>query len=387
MIHLAEEFGLSDVALHKICRKHHIPNPPLGWWAKKAAGKDVDQIPLPEVESDRPDTITIRSAPAADWKTQAVEVAEEKARSASPSPESRPKRGGVIVRNTMAALRRSKPNEQGLICIREAGLISCCIAKQSIGRVADFLPLLEAAAEVQGFKLTTDDEPSRFSDGVMTVRFEISEGYTREKHELTRSEKAERAAWEKRNERRGWRYEFGDPHPTFADWDYTPTGRLSISFEPVWCYRHASPRRSFNDGKRQRLEDLVDKIAVGIAVVAAAKAERKREDDEQARRYEEQRQRRELEARLKYIEDRRCTELEKLVAAHQRVEQLQSLLACVDARPAENQSTRLTTFRNWLIGQVEDARSLLTADRLEEYFATENVFGSDDDRDFSTRRW
>ena len=131
----------------------------------------------------------------------------------------------------------------------------------------------------------------------------------------------------------------------------------------------------------------MDKIAVGIAVVAAAKAERKREDDEQARRYEEQRQRRELEARLKYIEDRRCTELEKLVAAHQRVEQLQSLLACVGARPTEHQSTQLTTFRSWLIGQVEDARSLLTADRLEEYFTTENVFGSDDDRDFSTGRW
>ena len=185
MIHLAEEFGLSDVALHKICRKHHIPNPPLGWWAKKAAGKDVEQIPLPELESDSPDTITIRSAPAADWKTQAVEVAEEKARSASPSPEGRPKRGGVIVRNTMAALRRGKPNDQGLICVREAGLISCSIAKQSIGRVADFLPKLEAAAEVQGFKLTTDDEPSRFSDGVQMVKFEITEGYTREKHELT----------------------------------------------------------------------------------------------------------------------------------------------------------------------------------------------------------
>ena len=39
MTHLAKEFALSDVALHKICKKHDIPNPPLGWWAKKAAGK------------------------------------------------------------------------------------------------------------------------------------------------------------------------------------------------------------------------------------------------------------------------------------------------------------------------------------------------------------
>lgn len=41
MTHLAKEFAISDVALHKICKKHDIPNPPLGWWAKKAAGKKV----------------------------------------------------------------------------------------------------------------------------------------------------------------------------------------------------------------------------------------------------------------------------------------------------------------------------------------------------------
>lgn len=48
MTHLAKEFAISDVALHKICKKHGIPNPPLGWWAKKAAGKKVKQMPLPE---------------------------------------------------------------------------------------------------------------------------------------------------------------------------------------------------------------------------------------------------------------------------------------------------------------------------------------------------
>ncbi|MEE4538137.1 MAG: hypothetical protein V2J51_06570 [Erythrobacter sp.] len=306
MIHLAEEFGVSDVALHKICRKHNIPNPPLGGWAKKAAGKAVEQIPLPEFESERPNAIFIRNAPAADWKTQAIEVAEEKARSAPRPSAEMPKRGSVIVRNTLTALRRGKASEQGLICVRAAGLVPCSVAKQSIGHVSELLPKLEAAAELQGFKLTNDGEPSRFSDGTQTVKFEITEGYTREKHELTRSEKAELAAFEKRSERRGWRYEHGDPHPIFADWDYSPTGRLSVSFEPVWYYRHPTPRRSFNDGKRQRLEDLADKIAIGIAVVAAAKAERKRENDEQAQRYEEQRQRREIDARLKYIEDRRA---------------------------------------------------------------------------------
>lgn len=31
MTTLAKEFGLSGVALHKICRRHDVPTPPRGW--------------------------------------------------------------------------------------------------------------------------------------------------------------------------------------------------------------------------------------------------------------------------------------------------------------------------------------------------------------------
>ena len=123
-------------------------------------------------------------------------MAEGNAKSAPQSSAAIPKRGSVIVRNTLAALRLGKANEQRLICTREAGLVPCSIAKRSIGRVAELLPRLEMAAEIQGFTLTADDQPSRFSDGSQNVQFEISEGYNREKHKLTSKEKAERAAWE-----------------------------------------------------------------------------------------------------------------------------------------------------------------------------------------------
>lgn len=387
MIHLAKEFGVSDVALHKICRKHSIPNPPLGWWAKKAAGKAVEQTPLPEIESDRPDVIIIRNAPEADWKTQAIEVAEEKAKSAHRPSTEIPKRGSVIVRNTLAALRRGKANEQGLICVRAAGLVPCSVAKQSIGRVAELLPKLEAEGEIHGFRLTTDDEPSRFSDGTQTVKFEITEGYTRRKHDLSPMEKSAIAAWQKRIGRRDWRYVHGDNYPTLPDWDYSTTGRLSVSFEPVWHYRQPTPRRSFNDGKRQRLEDLVEKIAIGIAVVAAAKAERKREDDERARRYEDQCQRREREARFKYIEDRRADELAKLLDTQLRLEKLEVLMECSGAETGESDDRRVQEFRHWLQSRINETRALLTPSGLAERFSDLNLFGSEDDQGFTAGRW
>ena len=44
---LSKEYGLSDVGLAKICKKHNVPRPPRGYWARKAAGYNVKQLPLP----------------------------------------------------------------------------------------------------------------------------------------------------------------------------------------------------------------------------------------------------------------------------------------------------------------------------------------------------
>lgn len=51
MTHLAKEFAISDVALHKICRKHGIPKPPLGWWAKKGGREEGETDTVAEGQS------------------------------------------------------------------------------------------------------------------------------------------------------------------------------------------------------------------------------------------------------------------------------------------------------------------------------------------------
>jgi len=47
MIKLAKRFGLSDQGLAKRCKKHNIPRPPMGYWAKLEHGKRVKKTPLP----------------------------------------------------------------------------------------------------------------------------------------------------------------------------------------------------------------------------------------------------------------------------------------------------------------------------------------------------
>ena len=46
MIRLAEELGMSDPGLAKLCQRYAIPTPPRGHWAKLQAGKRSPQAPL-----------------------------------------------------------------------------------------------------------------------------------------------------------------------------------------------------------------------------------------------------------------------------------------------------------------------------------------------------
>jgi len=65
MSRLAEQYGISDNGLAKICRREDIPYPPRGYWAKHAAGKAPERAPL--TESDRASRpITIYPTPLAE---------------------------------------------------------------------------------------------------------------------------------------------------------------------------------------------------------------------------------------------------------------------------------------------------------------------------------
>ena len=55
---LAREYGLSNVGLGKACRRHDIPVPPRGYWARKAAGQKPRRPPLPPAK-DGNESVTL----------------------------------------------------------------------------------------------------------------------------------------------------------------------------------------------------------------------------------------------------------------------------------------------------------------------------------------
>jgi len=229
-----------------------------------------------------------------------------------------------------------------------------------------------------GISLTDDDKPSQFTNGEQSVTFTVNETFRREKHEPTQKEKAALAGWERRRKANNWRFLDNDPYPRPPDWDYSPTGELSIDLETVWSYHHSMPRRAFKDGKRQRLEDMAAKVAIGIVIVAEAKAAQQRREEEHARAQERQRRLREREERRKRLDEQRHAELNALIALQERVGQLEKLAATMDELGPSADESRVGVFRLWLTQQLGEARTQLTLGGLETRFARSCVFGADD---------
>lgn len=136
MNHLAKKFALSDVALHKICRKHEIPNPPLGWWAKKAAGKPVKQTSLPRLKNGVGGRITIAGGELRQ-EPDLIAAARDNARvlaSAIDADGEVP--SNPIVERTAEKLRKAKPAPvTRLVSVEGAGLIKAEVAPASVDRL------------------------------------------------------------------------------------------------------------------------------------------------------------------------------------------------------------------------------------------------------------
>lgn len=48
---VATQYGVSDVAIHKVCKTLNVPVPPRGYWARVRAGEKLEKTPLPETDS------------------------------------------------------------------------------------------------------------------------------------------------------------------------------------------------------------------------------------------------------------------------------------------------------------------------------------------------
>ena len=334
---LAKSYGLSDVAIGKICKKHSIPKPPLGYWAKVSHGKILPRPPLPDVTGDRLNIIEIhkrssRQDPADPASTdQAAEMSVPvRERLTSPHP---------LVGSSLAILKSRPTDQDGLIRPWAAQCLDVSVARANIGRAMRIMDALLKALDARGYSTTVVEKERKHLTRVQllgeAVEIEIRELLVRREKQFTAAEKKER-------EKSSWLRDR-------MEYEYFPSGRLTFN---ILNYLADGCRRLWSDGKKQRLENCLGSIISGL--IAAAESERthrlQREQWEKERREREQAQLEEQERKRK--EQEKVGRLEYLVDSWKKGQNIREFIAAIEKGYAERNQhidldSELATWLSW----------------------------------------
>jgi len=302
LVELAKDFGLSDVALAKRCRKLAIPVPGRGYWARVAAGQAPRQPPLKKREDQPLDysalSFNAPREPSENQNSQPPGTAEEVALRerivalrASPGTDHNP--ASPAVKRTAVLLKRPWRREITWGRGEKSGPVtridtSCLVADRAL-RIADLLlasagmvdwpfqapPKLEKSNA--GCRRQYAPLPDTPVYGCLLVEgeplaFRIDERHRQVDHVLT--------DYEKEQSRRG-----GLCFP--PRWDLVPTGELRLHL------LHTSSNlavKTWKDSAKRPLEEQINAVLLAFleeALRIKARSEEQRRAEIERRRRED----------------------------------------------------------------------------------------------------
>jgi len=289
MTHLAREFGLSDVGLRKICVRHNIPTPPLGYWAKVAHGKSVKPTPLPPSDGNTAENVRIVvrphkiTPPEIQAARQAATELEEKSKSPLQVPSERPEDLHSVAEKVEKSLQRKKPDYEGFLHCNRKGLPNVSIGPDSVERAVIFMDTFIKAVISRGHSVKGKDDGLCLLVDNESFEIRLYETKDRKPHEPTAKElKAQK-------ERDEWRNRYPNSYESdwklYRTWDYCPSGRLSLQItDPTatdWSSKNLIGR--WHDRRTKKLEDYLPRIMATLASAPVSVRHRREEEAEQER--------------------------------------------------------------------------------------------------------
>lgn len=333
MIKVAEELGISDVALKKICEKHRVPSPPRGYWAKKEAGRPVKQVSFHHTADPNDERIVIQGS-RNNLLPEIREVLDQERQLRKARPKSPPTVEPAVtdpvhdvhaaVAPTARALRRGKPDADGVVHAIGDGLCGMQVGAASIERVIAVLDGIARGLDARGLTMEPVGSGMRVAIGPDAVVVSLNERVERQDHIPTAEELAREERRRKKAEReaRFGRWSF-DQERAYPALDFNRTGELSLQIADQYV---RGLRRSWRDGRRQRLENLVDEIVSGIITYLAGVKAKREERERWQREWRREERLRALARARDEREKHRGEFLRRLATISSEVDELHSLL-------------------------------------------------------------
>ncbi|MBF4559241.1 hypothetical protein H7698_24490 [Pseudomonas sp. p50] len=317
VLKLAQEIGISDVALSKACRKAGLVLPPRGHWAKPVSKRPSK--PKPPTD-ERPISFMVldRSTPPA---RGAVPVQPKAVRSAIEVPPTL-LAPHPLVSKWLKCINAAKPHE-GYLVTTGKNVLDAKISAELIDRCALIFDTLIKESEVLGFKWKVTDEKTVVEVNDEHLGIKLVERLS--KHVIPPPPPPA----PKRNAR--WEPDFSMLRSPQFEW--SSTGELSLQIDARAEY---GKRKNWTDTKTGKIEEKLTSILDGFGSIAeSVKALRLKNEEDSRERVAQEAVRLE---RVKREETHRRLR-HRLVENTKRWEQSQRLRAFIQATCDSNADT------------------------------------------------
>lgn len=383
MSRLAASFGLSDVGLRKICVRHNIPTPKLGYWAKLMHGKPVDKPPLP-LSRDGTDSVhlVMRTGPVTSPEVAAAQDAALARESTYPSiivsPE-RPAKLHPVANATAKALRAAKLDHEGFKHGKTSGGIDVTVGPNSVDRALRIIDTLLRAADARGYLAAEIEGVVRIVVDGIPFAWRLYEIKDRTAHQPTKEELKAQAQQDEQCAR--WPNLYSTrATKVYRAWDHIPSGRLAMTFTDAtrFYWGRDGLVGHWRDRKNKRLEDYLDEAMAALVASAVAVRHRLAEEAERERRRTAELERRRREQARR---ERRIKRHDFLFKKGKDYVRLQKLTAFADfmereiQRPSDEPIDRLIGELNSL---VATRRQNFERRALEEEIVRLQLYDEDD---------
>lgn len=330
LVTLAPKLGLSDVGLAKACRRLEVPIPWRGYWQKKEAGHKVKRTPLPRQtqRNGTPHELLIRPKRTA---ASNPEPDDDSPVAVQRRYEADPQRAIVVpdelvsphplVALTIKAMRGAKVDEYGLIAPRLGGCLDVRTSIAQADRAMRIMDALIRACEARAWPFLverrsdphrSDREPPKYCTVVVVhgQRIELLLQETTTRKLRPEADKIGR---------------FGRDR----EYMWEPSGNLSLGADG----RGVGARSSWSDGRKQRVETILNTLMVDLVVLAGALKRHQEELEARRRQWEEARRREdEAEARRRALAARDRT-LDQFVAQFERAGRIRRYVEAIQSLP------------------------------------------------------
>ena len=351
----AASIPMSHASLRKLCLKHQVPLPPLGYWKKSPSRQAADKVPLQLTMGEQ--RIWVRRF--LQWRHVAPRLNAELSLE-RPLPDQTGAHWHACTSKTKSALAQATPDRRGALQAEGVGVASVRVAPETVPRALVVLDSLIRAVEKLGHSIAMKSSPAAmFAIHGTFVPVTIFEKFVNNRTPADAAEMKRRHAYERKFPK------FFRMMDLEGGWTHRPSGQLTIILSDGNL--HGLPCR-WADGVSHPVESRVDEVAAAaVAHAQALKTIRERIEQRTAGRRETEQQIRQRDTEAD-LQSRRAAFLKERAGMLEEAERLDRFLRHV-RQTNDYPSIKMHEFLKWADAYVSELRQRCSAPAIDDELA------------------